>query len=408
MGPIAFAFLPPFTGPVAAQDANLAEALAKAPVEKGLQYIDDRRPETAEFLKEIGGIISPSGAEHDRAAAVAERMREIGLHDVRVTSSPNAVGIIPGRSDSVLVFISTLDDLATVAEHKRAAPSPPRIEGNRVLGAGTNTSLTSAALLAAAEAYLAVGLRPRLTLVFAAVAQEETGLVGMRELYQEYRTKAEGFVDVLGDGHSISFGALGIHWWRVEAHGPGGHTLGGGLPNVNHGIGRAVDRILSLPDARRTDDSRTRINISILESGKVFNHKPASGWFSLDVRSMDGAIISSIEEDVREILEAVSEETGIEFTMDPFQLTPGGQIPGAQHSRLVRAATAISRHLGYEPSLSNSGSSNMNVAVGGGTLAIGLGGSRGGSRGTPEEWADIDGMMRTAKHVYLLAVLLGS
>jgi hypothetical protein len=49
----------------------------------------------------------------------------------------------------------------------------------------------------------------------------------------------------------------------------------------------------------------------------------------------------------------------------------------------------------------------MNVSVAGGTLSIGLGGSRGGERGQPEEWADIDGMMRTAQHVYLLAVSLG-
>jgi len=397
-----------FPGPALSQDAGLEEALARAPVQAGLQYIDGHRAETADFLRIIGGIISPSGQEHERAQVVAERMRSIGLQDVRVTSSPNAIGTIPGESDRVLVFVSTLDDLATVAENQRAAGSPPRVEGNRVVGPGTNTSLTSAALVAAAEAYIDSGLRPRLTLVFAAVAQEETGLVGMKDLYREYRDRAEGFVDVLGDGHSISFGALGIHWWRVIAIGPGGHTLSGGLPNVNQAIGRAVDRILSLPDAARTDNSRTRINISVLESGRVFNHKPESGWFSLDIRSMEAETIAAIEAQVRQILEDVSSETQIELAMEPFQLTPGGQIPGAEGSLLVQSAAAISRHLGYEPSLSNSGSSNMNVAVGRGTLAIGLGGSRGGQRGQPEEWADIDGMIRTAKQVFLLSVLVGT
>jgi acetylornithine deacetylase/succinyl-diaminopimelate desuccinylase-like protein len=386
----------------------LGEALANSAVSKGLEYIDNRRAETAEFLRLIGGIISPSGQEQERAEAVAQRMREIGLSEVRVTSSPNAIGIIPGDSERALIFVSTLDDLATVAENQIASGTPPRIEGNRVVGPGTNTSLTSAAILTAAEAYLSTGLKPRLTLVFAAVAQEETGLVGMKDLYSEYADRAEGFVDVLGDGHSISYGAIGIHWWRVVASGPGGHTLSGGLPNVNQGIGRAVDRILSLPDAARNDDSRTRINISVLESGSVFNHKPETGWFSLDIRSMNGDIIDAIEKDVRQILKDVSAETEIRFQMDPFQLTPGGQIPGAERSDLVVAASAISSHLGYEPSLSNSGSSNMNVAVAGGTLAIGLGGSRGGGRGQPEEWADIDGMMRTAKQVYLLSVLIGT
>jgi len=396
-----------FATAAGAQQPDLDRALERQEVQAGLRHLDDQRMATAEFLAAIGGIISPSGQEHERAAAVADGMRRAGLQDVRVTSSPNAIGVIPGESDGVLVFVSTLDDLATVAENQRAAGIGPRIEGSRVVGPGTNTSLTSAAMVAAAEAYVTSGLKPRLTLVFAAVAQEETGLVGMHDLYTEYKDRAVGFVDVLGDGHSISYGAIGIHWWRLVASGPGGHTLSGGLPNVNQGIGRAVDRILSLPDAARTDDSRTRINISVLESGSVFNHKPESGWFSLDIRSMEADVIASIEEEVRGILSDVSAETEIDFEMEPFQLTPGGQVPGARDSDLVKAAAAVSRYLGYEPSLSNSGSSNMNVAIAGGTLSIGLGGSRGGQRGQPEEWADIDGMMRTAKQVFLLSVLMG-
>jgi len=390
-----------------AQAVSVEGALSQPSVRTGLEYIDEHRQETADFLRIIGGIVSPSGQEHDRAAAVADRMREIGLSDVHVTESPNAVGIIPGRSERTIVFVSTLDDLATVADQQRAAASLPRIEGDRVVGPGTNTSVTSAAIVAAAQAYLETGRQPELTLVFAAVAQEETGMLGMKAIYEEYRGRAEAFVDVLGDGHSISYGALGIHWWRVIASGPGGHTLSGGLPNVNQAIGRSVDRILSLPDAARTDDSRTRINISVLQSGSVFNHKPEDGWFSLDIRSMDAGTIESIERQVEGILAAVTTETTIDLTMEPFQLTPGGQIPGAAQSDLVINAADISRHLGYEPTLSTSGSSNMNVSVAGGTLSIGLGGSRGGERGQPEEWADIDGMMRTAQHIYLLAVSLG-
>lgn len=393
--------------PLAAQDVGLEEALRRSEVGAALAYIDEHRAETASFLAQIGGIVSPSGEEQERAAAVAARMREIGLDSVRVTESPNAIGVIPGRSGRALVFVSTLDDLATVAEHQRAASSPPRVDGDRVVGPGTNTSLTTAAVLAAAEAYIEGGLRPEHDLVFAAVAQEETGLRGMKALYAQYEERADGFVDVLGDGHSISYGALGIHWWRVVAEGPAGHTLRGGMPNVNQAIGRAVDRILSLPAASNTDETRTRLNVSMLQSGAVFNHKPASGWFSLDIRSMDAVTIDAIEGQVRSILADVSSETGIDLTMEPFQITPGGRIPGALDSRLVRAAQEVSRHLGYEPNMSESGSANLNVAIGAGTPAIGLGGSRGGDRGLPTEWADVDGMMRTAKHVLLLAAVLG-
>jgi acetylornithine deacetylase/succinyl-diaminopimelate desuccinylase-like protein len=393
--------------PVTAQERDLEAVTSAAAVQRALEHLDGSRDETADFLVHIGGIISPSGEEGERARAVADRMRTIGLDSVRVTGSPNAIGVIPGRSGRALVFVSTLDDLATVAEHQRAADGPPEIVGDRVVGPGTNTSLTTAAILAAAESYLTAGLVPEHDLVFAAVAQEETGLRGMKALYADYVDRAEAFVDVLGDGTSISYGALGIHWWRVVAEGPPGHTLRGGMPNINQAIGRAVDRILSLPAASRTDESRTRLNVAMLQSGAVFNHKPATGWFSLDIRSMEADVIAEIEDDVREILTQVSDETGITLEMEEFQITPGGRIPGALESRLVRTAQDVSRSLGYEPAMSESGSANLNVAIGAGTPAIGLGGSRGGDRGEATEWADIDGMMRTARHVLLLAAVLG-
>ncbi len=394
--------------PAAAQvPDSVALPLAMPGVRQALAYIDAGRDRNAAFLAEIGAIISPSGQEGQRAEAVAGRMRAIGLQQVRVDDAPNAVGVLPGRSGRALVFISTLDDLATVAEHQRERGRPPHVVGDRVEGPGTNTSATTASMLAAAEALISAGVVPEHDLVFAAVAQEETGLVGMRRLYDEYRDRAVAWVDILGDGRSISYGAIGIHWWRVVAHGPGGHSLRGGLPNVNQGIARAVDRILALPHPERHADSRTVINIARIHSGAVFNHKPEEGWFSLDLRSLDAHVIADMETDVREVLRQVTEETGIGFEMEPFQLTPGGQIEGARESELVRLAVAAARWLGTEPRLGNAGSSNMNIAVGAGSLAIGLGGERGGGRGQPDEWADIPALQRSAKLVLLLGAGLG-
>ncbi len=373
-----------------------------------LDRLDARATDTAAFLAQIAAIESPSGQEQARAEAVAARMRAIGLHDVTVDAAPNVVGRIPGRSGRALVFVSTLDDLATVVEHQRGAARPPEVRGDRVVGPGTNTSSTTAAILAAADALVASGLEPTHDLVFAAVAQEETGLIGMKRLYEQYRSRAIGFVDVLGDGRRISYGAIGIHWWKVSAHGPPGHSLGGGLPNVNQGIGRAVDRILQLPQPERHRERRTVVNVSMLQSGAVYNHKPATGWFSLDVRSLDAEIIQAIETEVRATLAQVTAETTITFDMEPFQLTPGGQIPGARESPLVTTAAAIASHMGLEPTFSESGSSNMNVPIAGGTPAIGLGGSRGDRRGFPDEWADAPAMMRTARHVVLLGATLGT
>jgi len=391
---------------VASGQRSLDEALGDDAVKAALAYVVDHRSETVGFLREIGGIVSPSGHEHARAEAVADRMREIGLSDVRVDDSPNAVGVIPGKSGRALVFISTLDDLATVAENQKTE-GQPRVEGDRVVGPGTNTSSTTAAMLGAAEAILAAGLEAHHDLVFAAVAQEETGLVGIENLYEDLGDRVLGYVDVLGDGRRISYGAIVIHWWKVVGAGPPGHSLRGGLPNVNQGLSRAVDRILGLPLPEREEGSRTVVNISILRSGEVFNHKPESGWFSLDVRSLNPSAVTEIEMNVRRILQEVGRETDTKLEMEPFHLTPGGQLPGARESELVRTSAAIARFLGFDPTFSNGGSSNMNLPIARGTPAIGLGGQRGGRRGFADEWADVPAMIDTAKHVVLLASTVG-
>lgn len=386
---------------------SLPQALADPVVAAALAAVDGRRDDTARWLAEIGGIVSPSGDEHARAASVATEMRRIGLTDVAVDAAPNVVGRIPGRSGKALIFVSTLDDLATVAAHQRAASAPPRIEGDRVVGPGTNTSTTTAALVSAAHALVTSGLRPEHDLVFAAVAQEETGLKGMQALYARWKDRALAFVDVLGDGHSVTYGAITIHWWKVVATGPGGHSLNGGVPNVNQGIARAVDRILQLPYPERHADQRVVTNVAMLQSGAVYNHKPETGWFSLDVRSLDGARVEEVETAVRAILAQVTAETTIRFEMQPYQLTQGGQIAGLRDSALVTTAEAISRHLGYEAQLGNAGSANLNVPLGQGSVAIGIGGERGGRRGFPDEWGDIPQMMRTAKYLVLLAATIG-
>ena len=393
---------------LAQTDQPLEGALTNVRVQSALRLIDAQRDSAALFLSQIGGIVSPSGREWDRARVVAAKMKAIGLQNVTVDTVPNVVGVIPGRSGKAVVFVATLDDLATVAEHQKAAKHPPYVDSTRVVGPGVNTSLVTAAMVTAAEAIVKCGLKPEHDLVFTAVAQEETGLVGMKHLYAAYKDRSIAFVDILGDGQSISYGAIVIHWWKVGGVGPPGHSLGGGLPNVNQGLARAIDRIFQLPDPVQHAGQRTVINMAVLNSGTVFNHKPATGWFSLDIRSMNPEIVVAIEEKVRTILTQVSAETSIPLTMEPFQLTPGGQIPGAKDSYLVKTSAAIAQYLGIaNPRITDLGSSNMNVSIAGGSPSIGLGGDRGGQRGFPDEWADRTVLMRAAKHILLLAATQG-
>ncbi len=366
-----------------------------------LTWIDASENRAIETLISLASIVSPSGEERDRALFVAERMREIGLTDVAVDVTYNVVGRIKGRSGKAIVFITMLDDLPEIAELQKTGMFPPHRDKERVVGPATELQSLNAAMLLAAEALVQAGITPEHDIVFASVAQEETGCIGMKALYESWQDRAIAWVEVLGDGHKIVYGAPFIHWWKVMATGSGGHTEETNLPNLNLGIARAVESILDLPYPKKYED--TFINIGIIQSGDVYNHKPKSGWFSLDLRSMKGEIVREIETDVRTILGCVEKETGIPFEMESVTVLNGGQVPGARESRLVQIAEEISVKLGYKPEISEKGCCNMIIPISHGRLAIGLHGDPGGQRATAEEWADIPSMIRTAKYVTLLA-----
>jgi acetylornithine deacetylase/succinyl-diaminopimelate desuccinylase-like protein len=406
-------------GSLAAQERAadpIQEVAGRPAVRAALAAVNRSEGRTVATLIELASIVSPSGREHQRAAAVARRMREIGLTRVAVDSTPNVVGTIPGTSGRAIVFVTMLDDLPIIESFQREGRRPAR-EGSRVVGPAVELQSSVAAMLTAAEALLQGGVRPRHDLVFAGVAREETGLQGMAALYAQLKDRAVGFVEILGDGHRIQYGARGATaWWRIVARGPEGHTRNGGLPNVNQAIARAVDAIFALPHPERYRDRQTAINVGTIQSGiaspmrpiAAFNYKPPTGWFSLDVRSSDRAIVEEIGQEVDAILRRVRSETSISLDMVPEFQSLGGQIPGARDSLLTRTATAVSRYFGYEPELSDSGCCNMRVPISHGTLAIGLHGrERGGSRATLDEWADIPNMMSTARHVTLLAAAAG-
>ncbi|HET7623195.1 MAG TPA: hypothetical protein VFK39_14920 [Gemmatimonadaceae bacterium] len=85
---------------------------------------------------------------------------------------------------------------------------------------------------------------------------------------------------------------------------------------------------------------------------------------------------------------------------------PEAERPGAAESSLVAASVAIVKWLGMDPTVKDSGSPSVSLAAAGGTPAIVLGGEREAARGSSDEWADVPTMLRSAKHIVLLAATL--
>jgi len=82
------------------------------------------------------------------------------------------------------------------------------------------------------------------------------------------------------------------------------------------------------------------------------------------------------------------------------------QFPCAAEGSLVATSAAIVKWLGMEPSIRNGSAPSVRVAVAGGVPAIVLGSERREAFGSPDEWADVPSMVRSAKHIVLLAATL--
>lgn len=378
-------------------------------VQEVFKKFEAQKAEIKTEWKKIARIYSPSGNEVLRAEYIAEKFREYGIHNAYVDGNGNAIGLIKGEGEGPTVtFLGTMDDLATVAEMVKSWDKPIEETEGKLIGPGTNSSASCATIIGLAKLFTLPEVRFKGRIYLVGVVQEETGLTGIKGFLSDHPDEVDYLIDIMAGTGSISYGALGIHWFKIHFKGYRGHTLGGGLPNVTRGVAKAVDRIFSIPLPSEPPEKKTFLNIAMLGAGKVFNHKYDDGWFSVDLRSMDNDIINITKEKILSIVKTVAEEEQLEWWVEKFSETPAGQIPGARDSKLVRVAEEATKVLGSKVSLSNRGSSNMNVGISKQIPSISVGGNRGGERDTTEEYANIEPVLTGIKLNFLIGFILTS
>lgn len=350
--------------------------------------------------KELSSIYAPSGNELDRARYLVELFRSYGIENAHIDRSGNAVALIDGGGRPTLAFLVTMDDLATVAGLVKNSDEPIEEEG-KLRGPGTNIGAICTAGLGLARLFTQNQIKFKGQIYIVGVVQEETGLKGAKGFIEDHKEQLDYVIDVLGGASRISYGGLGIHWFKVHYTGPRGHTLRGMGPNVTKGVARSISRLYNIPLP-----NETYLNITMMGAGKVYNHKSDDGWHSVDLRSIDDEKLRKVKREIYRVASEVAEKEELGWWIEPFSKTPAGRLSGARDSKLVRIAEEASILLGAEPQLTDRGSSNMNAALSEGIPAIGIGGNRGGKRGTTDEYANIDANMQAIKLNFLIGYIL--
>src|SRR5277367_7128783 len=125
-------------------------------VHEAFQWLHLQEPRIMDWQAELVEIAAPPFREHERAAWLCDRFRDLGLNNVEVDASGNALGYLPGVADSTtscLLLSAHIDTIFPAGPAIRAERESHRLKAPGACdnGAGLAGLLAIAAALRAAR-----------------------------------------------------------------------------------------------------------------------------------------------------------------------------------------------------------------------------------------------------------------
>jgi len=359
-----------------------------------LSFFETNAADITEEQIRICSVPATPFAEQQRAEYLAERFRELDLHDVLIDEEGNCLGLFRGSAETPLIIVSA--HLDTV--FAKGTDFTIRREGDRLYAPGiADDGCGLVALIAIVQALRAAQIKTDGSILFVGTVGEEGegNLRGVRYLLTRgawAKRKVDAFLSFDGPGvDRITNRALGSRRYRVEFIGHGGHSWGDfGLPNPVHALGRAISRLAAYPAPK---DPRTTFNVGSVEGGTSVNAIPSCAAMEVDLRSAADAELRRLDAFFRRaVKEALDEENNVRRPGDaPLKLQldligerPSGETPA--DSPLVKLAIESTKLAGVEPRLDlSSTDSNLPISLGIPAITLGAGGTAGASH-TLAEW----------------------
>ncbi len=310
-------------------------------------------------------IPAPPFKEAARAAAYRDRLKGLGVQNVRIDGEGNVIGEIRGtRPGPTLLLAGHLDTVfpeGTNVTVKR--------EGTKLTAPGIGDDCRGLAVVLTVARQLITQKVPfgGRVLIVGNVGEEGPGnLRGTRALFNgPLKDSIDLFISVDGTGYGITNGGVGSNRYRVKYKGPGGHSYGAfGMPNPIHAMGRAIAKIA---DLEATTTPKVTFNVGIVSGGTSVNSIPFEGIMEVDLRSESAAALAEIDGRLQKALrEALAEEkarwpnskAALELDIDTIGIRPAGSTPDS--SLIVRTSLAAARTMNiYAPLTTSSTDANV-------------------------------------------------
>ena len=402
-----------FVSPLLAQDSadRAMSSLAQTPaVKAALSAARANEPQTIENQIRLSEIPAPSFNEAARREEMKRLFEQFGLQRVRVDKAGNVLGERPGAASRPHVVIAAhLDTVFPEGTNVKV-----RREGAVLHGPGVgDDSRGLAVLLAIVRALNQANVHTPGSMTFVAdVGEEGLGdLRGVKALFDEtLKGTVDRFVTIDGAGMTVAHNFVGSRRYRVTFKGPGGHSFGAfGTPNPIDALGRAVAKIAEF---QVPAEPKTTFNIGRIGGGTSVNSIPAGAWMEVDLRSVDGAALASLDARLHNALDAALAEENARWrapgmlTMTKERVGDRPVVASRADSLVVQAALAATRVVGAAPVVNVSSSdANYPASLRIPSVEIG-GGGRGTDAHAPSESFDTTDSWRGTERAVLLTIAL--
>lgn len=388
--------------PTGADYAARVKAIQDNPqVTAATAYIDKNHDSILREWSDITEINAPSGQEKERAAYLEKLLRTYKLQDIHYDGAGNLIAVRKGTGGGpTVVFDAHMDTVfqpglkikTTIRDGKIYAP-----------GVGDDTRNVEA-LLATIRALDEAKVKTKGDLVFVFTTEEETALGGAKFFAKENKGKVDYYIALDGGYEGFTYAGIGINWYRHHFIGPGGHTRSRTPPySATLPLARAIERIYQL---KVPASPSSNLNIGMLGGSEVVNAKASDAWFTVDLRSTNQEVITNLEAQIATILKEEAEREHLGVKTDIISTSPVASLAGNKDSELVKISEAVHRAMGFNPSITNTGSNNSSAALLAGIPSISTGAGPCDDSHALTENCEIEPFYKGIKKILLLEVAL--
>jgi acetylornithine deacetylase/succinyl-diaminopimelate desuccinylase-like protein len=343
-------------------------------------------PDVLELTERIAAVAAPTGEERERSQFVAELFAKEGLA-VERDAIGDVVASMRGRLSPaagaktllIAAHLDTVFPLETALNIHR--------EGDRLTGPGVgDNSIAVATAIAFSRILRRAGETPAVDVLLTGNVGEE-GLGNLRGIREVMAAHPEVGAVVALEGHNlgrVTHVAVGSRRFRINAHGPGGHSWGDfGRPSAIHALSKLVAELDAIPLPRTP---KTTLNVGTITGGVSVNTIAPSASCLLDLRSTDESALHRLSDRVARLVARHNRHDGVAFEVESIGERPAGVVP--VDSPIVQVAANTLTTLGLEASFDAS-STDANVPIAAGVPAVCIGLTTGGNVHRTDEFIDI-------------------